>query len=70
MKSDLAANAKMAVRDKLGLLVAVTLLLQVHVQHAHRHTRQRHHEGQDLPGPGWKRRHNVEFNYQEVIVYV
>lgn len=56
MKLDLAANAKVAVRDKLGPLVAVTLLLQVHVQHAHCHTGQCYHEGEDLPGPGWKRR--------------
>lgn len=47
--SDLAANAKVRVGDKLGLLVAVTLLLQEGVQHAHPYAGQGDHKGQDLP---------------------
>lgn len=49
-RSDLGADAEVGVRDELGLLVAVLLLLQVHVQHAHGDTGQSHHEGQNLPG--------------------
>lgn len=54
-ESHLAANAEVAVRDELGLLVAVLLLLQERVEHAHGHAGQGQHEGQDLPRLGWKR---------------
>lgn len=47
--SDLAANAKVRVGNKLRLLMAVALLLQERVQHAHSYTRQGDHKGQDLP---------------------
>lgn len=47
--SDLAADAEVGVGHKLRLLVAVALLLQEGVEHAHTHAWQGHHEGQDLP---------------------
>lgn len=53
MKSDLAANAKMGVGDKLWLLMAVVLLLQECVQHANSNTWKGNHEGEDLPGLTW-----------------
>lgn len=49
----LAANAKMGVRDKLWLLMAVVLLLQECVQHANSNTWKGNHEGEDLPGLTW-----------------
>lgn len=52
MKSHLAANAEVAVRDELRLVVAVALLLQEHVQHADGDAGQGDHEGQDLPRLG------------------
>lgn len=59
---DLGADAQMAVGDELWLLVAVLLFLQVGVEHANGNTRQSHHEAQDLPGLGYKRRNILELN--------
>lgn len=62
LKSDLSANAQVGVRDELRLLVAVLLLFQEGVQHAHGDAGQGHHEAQDLPGLSWRRRNIEEFN--------
>lgn len=50
MTSDLSANAKVGVWDKLWWCVmAVLLLFQEGVQHAHCDTRQCNHKAEDLP---------------------
>lgn len=46
----LAADAEVCVGDELGLVVAVVLRLQEHVQHANTHSWQSHQERQQLPG--------------------
>lgn len=56
---DLAANAKVRVGDELGLLVAVALLLQEGVQHAHGYTGQSDHKAQDLPCLGCRKRNKT-----------
>lgn len=56
----------MAVRDELGLVVAVALLLQVHVQHAHGDAGQGDHEAQDLPRLGCER-DNEEDQFDKLL---
>lgn len=55
----LGADAQVAVGDELWLLVAVLLLLQEGVEHAHADAWQSHQEGQNLPSLGCQRR-NVQ----------
>lgn len=52
--SDLGANAKVGVRCELGLFMAMILLLQESVQHAHSDAREGNHKGQNLPCLCWK----------------
>lgn len=66
--SHLAANAQVRVGDELRLLVAVALLLQEGVQHAHGHPRQGHHKAQDLPCLRWRRRKNKAFVHNQSVL--